>query len=204
MSLCGVALLGVCVALLRKAALGTDPYTCFVIGIANVFHTTYGTVYPVLFAILLVFVFVVDRHYIGIATILNLFIVGPVADGSSVIINNLYSASTLWIQIITLAAALIILCIASSLYIKASLGVSSYDAVSLIMSDKLTGRRWGNYRYCRIFTDLVCVTTGWFLGAVIGAGTVITAFCMGPFTQWCIDYIATPLLGTEPAVQKKL
>jgi len=197
MSLTGVSLLGVCVALLRKAAFGTDPFTCLIVGVANIFHTTYGTVYPVLIGIMIVYTFFADRHYIGIATVLNLFIVGPVGDLAFAGFNSLYDASTIWIRIITLAAALILLCFASSLYIAADLGVSGYDALSLIMSDKLKGKAWGKYRYCRIFTDLVCVTIGYICSAAIGIGTVITAFFMGPFTQWCIDHIAFPMLGRK-------
>lgn len=194
MSILGMSILGVVVALLRKANLGVDPFTSFVVGVGYIFNTTYGIMFPILTGILLVAVFFLDKHFIGIATILNLVIIGPVADITLRGLNVLYDASNIWIQLATLLIALVILCIASALYIVGNLGVSSYDAMSLILAEKLKGKKWGQYRFCRIFTDLLCVIIGLSTGAVIGIGTVITAFFMGPFTQFFIDHLAKPLL----------
>jgi uncharacterized membrane protein YczE len=194
MSFIGMSILGVVVALLRKANLGVDPFTSFVVGIGNIFNTTYGIMFPILTGIFLVAVFFLDKHFIGIATILNLFIVGPIADITLKGLNLIFTVSNIWIQIATLFIALVILCIASALYIVANLGVSSYDAMSLILSEKLKGKKWGQYRFCRIFTDLICVIIGFLTGATIGVGTVITAFFMGPFTQFFIEHLAKPLL----------
>ena len=74
MSFIGVIVTGFAVALLRKAELGADPFTSFTVGLANVFHSTYGVVYPIIIGILLVIVFFLDKHYLGIATIFNLII----------------------------------------------------------------------------------------------------------------------------------
>ena len=195
MSFTGTAFLGVVVAFLRKSELGTDPWTCFVVGLARVFGISYGLMYPVIIGVLLIVVFFVDRHYIGIATVINLFLVGTVADGVKVLLDSSFSASTLWIKIVCLLVALVILCIASSLYITADLGVSSYDAIALIMSDKLPIQ----FRWCRITTDVLCTVVGFIClrdiwQTTIGIGTIITAFCMGPFTQFCCVHIAQPLL----------
>jgi len=197
MSLIGTALLGVVVAFLRKSELGSDPWTCFVVGIASLFNTTYGVLYPIIIGILLVIVFFIDKRYIGIATVFNLFLVGTVADLFKRFLDYSFDASTIWIKIICLIIALIILCIASSLYITADLGVSSYDAIALILADKTPVQ----FRWCRIFTDVVCTAVGFFLllhknwQATVNIGTVITAFFMGPITQWCCTHIAQPILN---------
>jgi len=197
MSLIGTALLGVVVAFLRKSELGSDPCTCFVVGIASLFNTTYGVLYPIIIGILLVIVFFIDKRYIGIATVFNLFLVGTVADLFKRFLDYSFDASTIWIKIICLIIALIILCIASSLYITADLGVSSYDAIALILADKTPVQ----FRWCRIFTDVVCTAVGFFLllhknwQATVNIGTVITAFFMGPITQWCCTHIAQPILN---------
>ncbi len=195
MSFIGTAFLGVVVALLRKAELGTDPWTAFVVGMADVFHFRYGIMYPVIMGVLIVIVFIVDKHYLGIATVINLFIVGTVADFAKGGLDGLFSADTLPVRIACLAAALLIFCVASSLYITADLGVSSYDAIALIMKDKLPVQ----FRWCRIFTDAMCTLIGFLCGAraEVGIGTVITALLMGPFTQFCCVHIAQPLLGEK-------
>lgn len=192
MSVVGMSFLGVCVALLTKANLGVDPFTCFCTGIGNLFHSTYTIFFIIVTGIFLVAVFFLDKHYIGIATVLNLLLVSTVAKGFSYVIQGI-TPQTWWQQAIILLIALVLLCIASSMYICADLGVSSYDAMSLILSNRT---HW-QYRWCRIGTDLICIGVGWLCGGKVGVGTVFTAFFMGPFTQWCNKHIAIPLLGKE-------
>ena len=42
MSFFGVIVTGFCIGAFQKANLGADPFTCFVTGIANLFHSTYS------------------------------------------------------------------------------------------------------------------------------------------------------------------
>ena len=190
MSIIGVAVTGIAVSFLRKAGLGTDPFTGAVIGLGNVAGLKYAVMYPIVIGILLVLVFFVDKHYLGIATIFNLVIIGPVADAGLKALDALYEADTVPKMLLTFAAAILILCFSASLYITADLGVSSYDAISLIMADKGVAK----YRICRIATDVVCVVIGFLFNRPgVGVGTVVTAFGMGPLTQWFIDHVAEPL-----------
>lgn len=80
MAFCGVILCGFCVGMLQKANLGVDPFTCFVTGIANIFSSTYSTFYLILTGVLLILVFILKRHYIGVATVINLFFTRVAAD----------------------------------------------------------------------------------------------------------------------------
>ncbi|NMD38298.1 MAG: Tat pathway signal sequence [Christensenellaceae bacterium] len=192
MSILGMGLLGVCIAMLRIAEFGTDPFTCLVVGVANIIGSTYGTVYLLLVGLLIVIVFFINKRYIGIGTIINIMLVGSVGDFSFNIINSLYGFDSLVSRVILFVAAIILLCFASALYITADLGVSSYDAVSLIMADKKVAQ----YRICRIITDVFCTVVGAIFGAVVGIGTVITAFGMGPLTQWFMDNVTNKMLST--------
>ena len=97
----------------------------------------------------------------------------------------------------------------------ADLGVSTYDAVALIIS-----KTWkkGQFQYVRIITDLICVITGaiLFLAAgnpfakiptIVGIGTLITAFFMGPLIEFFNVRIARPMLygkGTDSASDKSV
>ena len=47
--------------------------------------------------------------------------------------------------------------------------------------------------YFRIATDFICVLTGGLLGATVGVGTVLTAFCMGPIIQFFNEKISEPM-----------
>ena len=95
------------------------------------------------------------------------------------------------------------MCLSSAFYFTADLGVSPYDAVSLIIADK-----WkpAPFKYCRIASDMVCVALGTilFLAAgssmaelleIVGVGTIITAFFMGPLIEFFNVHIARPFLN---------
>ena len=92
------------------------------------------------------------------------------------------------------------MCLASALYFTADLGVSTYDAVSLIWSEKQSRVP---FRVCRIVCDLVCVLAGTLLcraggvkiSGVVGVGTVITAFFMGPLIDFFNRRVAQPFLN---------
>jgi uncharacterized protein len=100
---------------------------------------------------------------------------------------------TLLIRVFLLLTGVIIMCFASSLYYTADLGVSTYDAIALILTDKKVAK----FQYCRIATDAVCVIIGFLLKAVVGIGTVITAFLMGPLIAFFNVRFSRPLLYKE-------
>ena len=93
---------------------------------------------------------------------------------------------------VCLIIGILIICVASSFYMTADIGVSTYDAVALIISNT-----WhiGKFKYNRIATDFVCVIIGTILyvmsgepirsvTAIVGIGTIITAFFMGPLVDF--------------------
>ncbi|MFU0827584.1 MAG: hypothetical protein ACFWTJ_08620 [Lachnoclostridium sp.] len=136
MALIGVAISGVCVGIFNTALLGADPFTVFVVGLGNLFGTQYGTIYPIITGALLVTVFFIDKHYIGIATIFNLFGIGFMGQITMNLLNHFFQNAVLWERISLLLAGLILLCFGSALYFTADLGVSAYDAIALIFDKK--------------------------------------------------------------------
>lgn len=194
MALLGVILCGVCVGILQKSNLGADPFTCFVTAFANLARSTYSQLYVAVTGILLAGVFLVERHYIGIATIFNLFGVGVMADLTVELLNRIIPQPGMAVRVVLLVIGVIFSSLAASLYFTADLGVSSYDAVSLIAANKY---KLCAFRICRITTDLICVITGFFCAVTIGVGTVITALFMGPVIQWFNTHFSEPLLCGE-------
>ena len=85
------------------------------------------------------------------------------------------------------------------------MGVSTYDAVAIVFAYKW---KLGKFKYIRICTDLVCVVLGtaiFLMGGgtwaevptVVGIGTIITAFFMGPLIEFFNEKFARPLLKKE-------
>lgn len=191
MSFFGVIVTGFCIGAFQKANLGADPFTCFVTGIANLFGSTYSTFYIIVTGILLAGVFFVEKHYIGIATVINLFFTGMAADFMRKILDGLFPSPGMGARVVMMLFGIFGTCFAASVYFTADLGVSAYDAWSLIAANKY---KLLPFRVCRILSDLVCVITGLACHVTIGVGTVITALFMGPVVQWFNTNVSEPFL----------
>ncbi len=191
MAVLGVLACGLVVALMRTANFGSDPYTVLMLGVANQLGWEYHTVYLLATAVLLAVVFFWDRKFIGFATFVNLFLVGYVADFFMWLFQTIGLEPTLIGRVALLIGALALVCVASSLYFTADMGVSSYDALSLIAAK----RKVASLRVCRVATDLLCVLAGWLMGATVGIGTVLVALCMGPAIQWLNRVMSEPFLN---------
>ena len=202
MSLFGVLISGVCVGFMKVAAFGVDPFQVLVSGLDCAIPIDFGMLYVLINAVLLLFSLTADRRNIGIATFINLFLLGYVVDFTRGMLDSFFPAPGMALRIGFLAFGIIVLCVGSSLYMTANLGVSTYDAVAIVMSQKW---KWGPFKYVRICTDLVCVVMGGLLiylssgsvsqiAASIGAGTIVTAFFMGPLISFFNEKIAKPML----------
>lgn len=211
MSVLGVMAGAVSVAIFKMAAFGVDPFQSFMSGMDSVIPIDFGTLYVIVNAVLLIFSLIADRHYIGIATFINLFLLGYVTNFSYQLLGKLVPSPSMPLRIIFLIVGIVIICIGSSLYMTADLGVSTYDAVALIISN--TWKK-GKFKVIRVITDLCCVIAGvslFLIGGgsiksiptIAGIGTVITAFFMGPLIEFFNVHIARPMLGTETKKEKQ-
>lgn len=198
MAFIGVLVTGCSVGLFQMASLGTDPFTSFVTGLCNLLNMKFGIFYTIICACIFFIVFLLDKHYIGIATFFNLFGNGFAADATTSILSKMIPNLTITHRIILLILGIVLMCFAAALYFTADLGVSVYDAISIIMSDK----KIASFRVCRIGTDSICVVIGFALKASIGVGTIITALFMGPLIQVFKTYFAEPLLYGSQMAQK--
>ena len=72
MAFIGVVVTGISIGMFQSSALGTDPFTSFTTGLCNVTGLPFGVFYTILCACILVIVFILDKRYIGLATIFNL------------------------------------------------------------------------------------------------------------------------------------
>ena len=208
MSAFGVIVCGISVGMFKHAALGVDPFQSLMSGLDAVIPIRFGTLYVIVNLALLLFALLLDRRKIGLATLINLFLLGYIAEFSQGRCRALFPALSPAGRLGLLAAAIVIMCLASAFYFTADLGVSTYDAVSLIWSEKQSRLP---FRFCRIVCDLVCVAAGALLclaggvklSGVVGAGTVITAFFMGPLIEWFNRCAARPFLYGKKGREEK-
>ncbi len=202
MSALGVIICAISVGAFKLAAFGVDPFQSFMSGIDALIPIGFGTLYVLVNVALLTFALIFDRHYIGIATFVNLFLLGYIVEFSYNTLQMLFPGTSMLVRVISFILGFLFLCLGSSIYITADLGVSTYDAIALIAANTW---KVGKFKYIRICTDLVCILLGIgmyllsggpanLIVTFVGVGTLITAFCMGPLIDFFNRKIAIPML----------
>ena len=202
MSAIGVLICGISVGMFKRAALGVDPFQSLMSGLNAVIPISFGTLYVIANLCLLAFALIFDRRKIGLATLINLFFFGYIAEYTLKFLEKILPSLSLPGRLFLLIMAVVIMCLASAFYFTADLGVSTYDAVSLVWSQK---QHRIPFAACRVISDLVCVLLGLLLcllagysmkqvGGVLGVGTIITAFFMGPLISFFKRRAAEPFL----------
>lgn len=204
MSVFGVVICGLSVGFFKRATFGVDPFQSLMSGLDAMLPIAFGTLYVLANMCLLLFSVMNDRTKIGIATVINLFLLGYIADFSHKALLLLFPALGIVGRAIMLMIGIVAMCLASAFYFTADMGVSPYDAVSLIMTEKW---KLASFKFCRIACDLTCVIAGVVLfllsgqsmseiGQLVGVGTIITAFFMGPLIEFFNVRVAQPFLNS--------
>ncbi len=202
MTIGGIFLCGVSVGFLKLAVFGVDPFQSLMTGLNTMIPIPYGTLHIAVSICLLLFAFIFDRHYIGLGTIINLFLLGYIVDLSTTALQQIFIMPSLGIRIASFVFGIFLMCLSSSFYFTADMGVSPYDSVALILANKM---RVGPFKYVRVCTDLICVTVGCGahllsggpvsgISGIAGIGTIITAFFMGSLIDFFNRTIAQPFL----------
>ncbi|MBR0088114.1 MAG: hypothetical protein IJL98_10290 [Lachnospiraceae bacterium] len=198
----GMLVCALSVGFFKKAAFGVDPFQSLLAGLDQALPLSFGTISLLVNLGILIFTFFADKHYIGLGTLFNLFLSGYIIEYFTAFLNRLVPEMSLIGRIGFLILGIVVMCLAGAVYITADLGVSSYDSIALIITE--TWKK-GKFKYVRILCDFICVALGvslffigggrWSsIGAVVGVGTIVTAFFMGPLIAFFRKHIAEPLL----------
>lgn len=205
MSLMGVIICAVSVGVFKIAALGVDPFQSLMSGLDSLIPIPFGTLYVIVNLILLTFSLIVDRSKIGLATFINLFLLGYITEYTYAFLQTVIVAPSMLVRVLCLLVGIVVICFGSALYMTADLGVSTYDAVAIALSGKW---KIAPFQYCRIATDIVCVVCGvalfllaggtvGMIPTIAGVGTIITAFFMGPLIEYFNRTVARPMLAKK-------
>ena len=184
-------LLGLCiahlgVALFLQTNLGSDSFNVFVQGLFRsftqiaAFPMTHGRVHLIVSLLIMVVLLVVDRSYVGIGTVLCMALGGPIIDVCTLwLAPFLNEGLPLPLRVGLLAVGCVILAFGMTIVIRSQAGTGPNDLVAVVLSDK-SGKPFGPVR---IGVDLAFVLIGFVLGGVVGVGTIICAFLVGPAAQ---------------------
>ena len=188
----GNLILGIGVAILRFSQMGNDPFCASTMAISGGLGMGLGTYQLILNAVLFVFQLIWGRSYIGLGTIINLFLLGYIVQFGTWVMDCIFGAAVVLTfpqQLVIMAVSLVILTFGLAMYQVAELGVAPYDFVALGLAERFPVP----YSVLRVATDAICVLailiavgTG-FIGwesSHLGIGTIITAFFLGPLVAY--------------------
>ena len=112
----------------------------------------------------------------GIGTILNTIIISVVIDLS---LPYLPSPELFALQILQVIIGVVIVGLGSGLYLIANLGPGPRDGL-MTGFQKITNL---SLALIRTIIEISAVIVGWYLGGVVGIGTVVFALGIGPFVS---------------------
>lgn len=174
------------VTLFLQTNLGSDPFNVFVQGLFRAIPwpdwagMTHGRVHLLVSLLIMVVLLVVDRSYVGIGTVLCMALGGPIIDVYTLwLAPFLNETLPLAVRVPMLAVGCVILAFGMTIVICSQAGTGPNDLVAVVLSDK-SGKPFGPVR---IGVDLTFALVGFALGGVVGIGTIICAFLVGPAAQ---------------------
>ena len=178
----GLFLYGIGIALIVRGELGVAPWDVLTQGIAKQTGLGFGLITVITSGVVLL-LWIPIRQRLGFGTVMNALLVGPAADVGLWLIPP---GLDLWVRIILLPAGIVVLAIATGLYIGAHFGPGPRDGLMTGLH-AVTG--WPIW-IVRTGIEVVVLAAGWLLGGNVGIGTLAFALLIGPLCGWAIPLFA--------------
>lgn len=184
-------LLGLCIAhlgvtLFLQSDLGSDPFNVLIQGLYRGLpwsqwpFMTHGRVHLLVSLLIMLVLLVVDRSYVRIGTVLCMALGGPIIDVFTVLLAPvIHGGLPLPVRLAALVVGCVILAFGMTIVIRSEAGTGPNDLVAVVISDK-SKKPFGPVR---VAVDVCFAAIGFALGGVLGLGTVICAFVVGPAAQ---------------------
>ena len=168
----GLTLFGIGEGLLVVSSSGASPWTVLAQGISLNVGFSIGTITLVLsIAVLFLWIFLNQKP--GIGTVLNALIIAMMID---LCIKFVPTPENFISQISLAIIAVITVGIGGGIYLVANLGPGPRDGLMVGIQQKTNLP----LALVRVIIEITVVSIGWYLGGVVGIGTLLFAFGIGP------------------------
>ena len=157
-----------------RANIGLSPWSAFHMGISNITGMLYGDVSVAVSLILIVLDFALGEN-IGIGSILNSVVVGKTVD-LLMYLDILPEAEKFLSGTGILIAGQLLLAVGSYFYMSTELGCGPRDSLMLALGRRMTKIPIGVVRGS---IEAIVSVAGWFMGAKIGLGTLMSVATIG-------------------------
>lgn len=182
--LLGLFLYGFSLAMMIRATLGVSPWDVLSQGGSYRTGIPFGFMTNIIGLIVLL-LWIPLRQRPGIGTILNALLVGPSAE---VGLALLAEPGQLWARVLLFAGGLVLLAVATGLYIGARLGPGPRDGLMTGIHQRFALPIW----LVRTAIEGTVLLLGWLLGGSVGLGTVAFALLIGPLVNVALPLFRVP------------
>jgi uncharacterized membrane protein YczE len=132
------------------------------------------------------------RKFIGIGTFVNWFLIGYVVEVMLWLSSRFLTPSeSFWGRLPLVILGVLIISLGVSLYQTSNAGIAPYDSLALIMDERIKKLP---YFWCRMICDATSVVLCLLTGGLVGLGTFLSAFCLGPFIHFFNQRISKKLI----------
>ena len=176
----GTSLIGIGISLNYLANLGLGPWGVFHDGLSKTLGISYGrTIIITGVAVMLLWIPLKQKP--GLGTIVDIFLVGSVAD---LIILNFEFSDSVFLSLILIVLGIILIGAGTAIYIGADFGAGPRDGVMVGL--ETIGFKIGT---ARNLIELFAFITGWLLGGLVGYVTIFFVIGIGPVVQIVLPYV---------------
>ncbi|MFC3300280.1 hypothetical protein FJV46_07310 [Arthrobacter agilis] len=182
--LIGLFLYGFSLAMMIRATLGVSPWDVLSQGGSLQTGIPFGFMTNIIGLIVLL-LWIPLRQRPGVGTILNVLLVGPSAEVGLALLGE---PSALWARILLFTGGLVLLAVASGLYIGARLGPGPRDGLMTGLHARFGLPIW----LVRTGIEGTVLLLGWLLGGTVGVGTVAFALLIGPLINLMLPVFRVP------------
>jgi len=168
----GLFLFGLGEAIIIGSGSGVSPWTVLAQGISSKTDLSIG-VATFLISIFILIFWVPLKQIPGIGTILNAIIIASAID---LTLGFIPKPELIYLKILQASFGILIVGIGSGIYLASNLGPGPRDGLMIGLQQKTNT----SIPLIRTIIEITAVTVGWFLGGIVGIGTILFVFGIGP------------------------
>lgn len=180
----GLFVYGLGVAMTVRASLGIAPWDVFAQGISVQTGLSFG-VSTVVVSALVLLAWIPLKVKPGIGTVANAILIGLFADFWLLVLPDF---EIYWQQLIMFLIGVVIVAIATGLYISSQLGSGPRDGLMQGTANALDRPFW----LVRTAYEGTVLTVGWLMGGQVREGTLIFALSIGYLVQLSLKFFKIP------------
>ena len=168
----GLFLFGLGEAIIIGSGSGVSPWTVLAQGISSKTDLSIGMATFLISIFILIF-WVPLKQIPGIGTILNAIIIASAID---LTLGFIPQPELIYLKILQAGFGILIVGIGCGIYLASNLGPGPRDGLMIGLQQKTNT----SIPLIRTIIEITAVTVGWFLGGIVGIGTILFVFGVGP------------------------